>query len=67
MRLSKYFLGAAVFILVFALASCAMEPYEYVDTIDEIPQGPGLFTGEDGEAVLYQRPKEKKEPEESKE
>ncbi len=35
--------------VVFALAACgSYEPFE-PHPIDEIPQGPGLLTGEDGE------------------
>jgi len=37
------------------LAGCAhSEPFEYV-AIDEIPPGPGLFSGEEGEFVLFRR------------
>ncbi len=36
-----------------ALAACSMgEPVNYT-AIDEIPPGPGLLTGEDGEFTLY--------------
>ena len=39
--------------LALALAACAgAKPFEY-HPIDEIPEGPGLFTGEDGEWVIY--------------
>ncbi len=39
--------------LALALAACAgAKPFEYHPT-DEIPEGPGLFTGEDGEWVIY--------------
>ena len=42
--------GAA---LALALAACAgAVPIEY-HAIDEIPEGPGAFTGEDGEWVIY--------------
>ncbi len=35
------------------LAACAVaKPFEYHPT-DEIPEGPGLVTGEDGEWVIY--------------
>ncbi len=39
--------------LGLALAACgAVEPFEYTE-IHEIPEGPGIFTGEDGEWVIY--------------
>ncbi len=39
--------------LAFLLAACAgAKPFEY-HPIHEIPEGPGLFTGEDGEWVIY--------------
>jgi len=39
--------------LALALAACAgAKPFEY-HPIHEIPEGPGLFTGEDGEWVIY--------------
>ncbi len=40
----------------FLLNTCAgMEPMEYT-AIDQIPPGPGLITGDDGDFVLYRRP-----------
>ena len=37
------------------LASCAnSQPYEY-RRIDEVPDGPGLFSGEDGEFTIYSK------------
>ena len=36
------------------LAGCAAEPFEYTP-VDEIPLGPGLLTGDDGEFVIYRR------------
>jgi hypothetical protein len=37
------------------LAACSgVRSYEFV-AIDEIPPGPGLFSGEDGEFVIYRR------------
>ncbi len=39
--------------LAFLLAACAgAKPFEY-HPIDEIPEGPGAVTGEDGEWVIY--------------
>ncbi len=40
-------------VLALALAACAgAKPFEYHPT-SEIPEGPGAFTGEDGEWVIY--------------
>lgn len=37
------------------LVSCANpRPFEY-HKIDEIPEGPGLFSGEKGEIILYSK------------
>jgi len=42
--------------LVLTLGACAIgEPSDYVNVVDEIPPGPGIFSGEDGEFVLYRR------------
>ena len=38
-----------------------MEPVEYQDEAEEMP-GPGLLTGEDGEAVLFRLPDDSKAP-----
>ena len=44
---------ALAWALAWALAACAgAKPFEY-HPIDEIPEGPGLVTGEDGEWVIY--------------
>ncbi len=44
---------ALAWALALALAACAgAKPFEY-HPIHEIPEGPGLFTGEDGEWVIY--------------
>lgn len=37
--------------LAAALAGCAAAPFEYRSSL-EIPEGPGLFSGEDGAFVL---------------
>ncbi len=38
-------------------AGCSsMEPYEYKQEADEEMPGPGLLTGEDGEAVIFRIP-----------
>lgn len=40
--------------LTLALTACAkIEPYEYVDEREK--KGPGLFTGEEGEFVIFRR------------
>lgn len=36
------------------LSACAAEPFDYTPA-DEIPPGPGLLSGEDGEFVVYRR------------
>ena len=39
------------------LSGCGKyRPYEYVEPTD-IPPGPGLLTGEDGEFVIYRKPR----------
>ncbi|MEE8248452.1 MAG: hypothetical protein V3S87_14460 [Alphaproteobacteria bacterium] len=44
---------ALAWALALALAACAgAKPFEY-HPLDEIPEGPGLVTGEDGEWVIY--------------
>ncbi len=44
---------ALAWALALALAACAgAKPFEY-HPIDEIPEGPGFVTGEDGEWVIY--------------
>lgn len=48
--------GLAVVAVALALGACAAgEPREPTKTVDEIPDGPGLFSGEDGEFVIYRR------------
>ena len=37
---------------LIALAGCAGQPFQ-PDTAGEIPQGPGVFSGEDGEFTIY--------------
>jgi hypothetical protein len=36
------------------LAGCVAEPFDYTP-VDEIPPGPGLLSGDDGEFVIYRR------------
>jgi hypothetical protein len=36
------------------LTACAAEPFDYTP-VDEIPPGPGLLSGEEGEFVIYRR------------
>jgi hypothetical protein len=54
-RLKILFSGMALIVLV----GCAGKPIEY-DAADEIPTGPGVLSGKDGEFTLY-RSKEKKD------
>lgn len=50
-RLLSHLVAAGA--LVLTLAACArVEPFDYTP-IDEIPPGPGLLSGDDGELVLY--------------
>jgi len=52
-RAATRLLAAAA--LLAGLAACSgVKSYEFV-AIDEIPPGPGLFSGEDGEFVIYRR------------
>lgn len=47
---------AALFAVLLLAAACVGKPLEsskWQDTADEIPPGPGLFTGEDGEFVIF--------------
>ncbi len=42
-------------VATLVLAACAqMEPIDFPQS-DEIPDGPGLFTGEDGEITIFRR------------
>ena len=46
-------LGVVLLGLCFGLAGCAQyEPFEPAQS-GEIPEGPGLFTGEKGEVILF--------------
>ncbi len=45
---------AAVLLAAFLAACSNIQPVEFVP-IDEIPPGPGLFSGEDGEFVIRGR------------
>ena len=38
---------------IMALTGCNAKPYDYQPTADEMKQGPGVFTGEDGELTVY--------------
>ncbi len=56
MRMSMLVRAWTSLLLLFGLASCAIgEPLEHRRVADEIPSGPGLITGENGEFVLYRR------------
>lgn len=55
MRLIVTMRGLTAAMLLLALLACAGgEPLEPTRA-DEIPPGPGLFSGEDGEFVIYRR------------
>ena len=42
-------------LLALMVAACAAgEPFETI-RIDDIPKGPGLLTGDDGEFVIYRQ------------
>ena len=47
-RTSILLIGLALMVLT----GCAGQPLEY-DKVDDIPSGPGLLSGEDGEFTLY--------------
>jgi len=43
----------AVGLALFALAGCNAKPFDYQPTAGEMKQGPGVFTGKDGELTVY--------------
>ncbi len=45
------FLAAGL--VIFALAGCHAKPYDYKPTAGEMKEGPGVFSGEDGEFTIY--------------
>lgn len=46
---------AVLFVSTLLLAACVKaEPFES-DEVDEIPTGSGVFTGEDGEFVIFRK------------
>lgn len=47
--------GLAVAIMLFTLSACAGGEPLAPTKVDEIPSGPGMFTGKDGEFVIYRR------------
>lgn len=47
-------LAIATAAVALAAACGAYHPYEYVDSKETKP-GPGLFTGDDGEWVIYRK------------
>ncbi len=49
---SRLRLFASLGAILFATACAEVKPFEYTE-IHEIQPGPGLFSGEDGEFVLY--------------
>ncbi len=52
----KTVFGIAIVLTVLGLAACGdkpLHPSKWVNPVDEIPPGPGLFSGDDGEFVIY--------------
>ncbi|MFQ5915971.1 MAG: hypothetical protein ACE5JS_22580 [Nitrospinota bacterium] len=46
----------ALVLLALLLSACAsIEPLAFPESGDEIPPGPGLFSGPDGEFVIYRK------------
>ncbi|MEE8274599.1 MAG: hypothetical protein V3R88_07995 [Alphaproteobacteria bacterium] len=47
--------GLIVVLAVLVLAACGTaKPFDYQPTADEMKPGGGLFSGDDGEFVIYQ-------------
>ena len=55
-------LSGMVFIL---LAGCNAKPFDYQPTAGEMKEGPGVFTGEDGELTIYDSKKDGAFPKDS--
>lgn len=52
---SKVGISVAVLAVCATLGACAeWQPFE-PPVADEIPEGPGVFSGEDGEFVIFRR------------
>lgn len=49
--MQKRFAIAAVLVIGVSLAACGGKPFEAPD-ISDIPDGPGVFSGSDGEFVI---------------
>jgi hypothetical protein len=64
MKINTYRTILLMFCLIFGMAACSAspQPFEYQPD-NELKPGPGLFSGEKGEFVIFRRP-EKKDPEE---
>ena len=46
----------ALGVVLLLLVACAGgEPREPTKVVDEIPSGPGILSGEDGEFIIYRR------------
>jgi len=57
--------GLAIVVGIGLISACSsMEPYEYQSEGDEMKSGPGLITGEDGEAVIFRIPDKSKDQKE---
>jgi len=56
MRPAKRIRALTSAVLLLALANCAVgESLDHQRAADEIPSGPGLLSGDDGEFVIYRR------------
>ena len=59
MTLKPAILALAVGAMLNVAACGAYQPYADYDTADDAMKGAGMFTGEDGEWVIYASPKTK--------
>jgi hypothetical protein len=51
--IKKHALVLAAGCLLLTLASCNAKPFDYQPTAGEMKEGPGVFTGKDGELTIY--------------
>jgi hypothetical protein len=54
MQMSKSLYLAFLLVTLLAAGCAHMQPFE-VQPADQIPPGPGLFSGDDGEFVIFRR------------
>ncbi len=56
--MAKASLRMIVVLVTLGLAACGKAtPFDYVHEADEMKPGSGLFSGEDGEFVIYRKPR----------